>query len=369
MPPDPLRIVSRAANALASAPSLRDGCSAALEQVADGLSATFAILARPAQDSGIADVVASNGIHAADYRRLESRLPKSGLWRILHAATPFVIDDLAQDPSLNFLAYSTRATMLLAVPVKTSPSASALLAIAFERAVDEDRTLRLLDTVAALFAHSMRVDQTVVSDNERLLEENRRLKLEIKERYDFGNLIGNSGGMRQALDQVRQIARSNAAVLLRGEPGTGKDTFANAIRYNSLRSKRPFVKLDLTSTTAAQLVSDLDGRLKHAEGGTIFLDEITAGSRDVHRMLLDAIREAKSATRDSPSAHNVRFIVATSRDIDLAKSEGRFDVDLFAELTAFTIFLPPLRERRSDILLLADHFLEQIGRASCRERV
>ncbi|HEY2846562.1 MAG TPA: sigma 54-interacting transcriptional regulator, partial [Pyrinomonadaceae bacterium] len=254
MPRDSLTVVNHAANALASAASLRDGCAAVLQHLSDGLSNSFAIVARPAEDRGLADVIASNGIHAADFRRLETRLPKSGLWRILHAGTPFVIDSLAQDPALNFIAYSTRATNLLAVPVNPS----AMLAVAFERPVDEDRTLRILETIASLLAHSMRVDQTVVSDNERLMQENRRLKLELKDRYDFGNLIGNSGGMRQALDQVRQIARSNATVLLRGERGTGKDTFASAIRYNSLRSKRPFLKLDLTLCPGSQQLNELD---------------------------------------------------------------------------------------------------------------
>lgn len=362
MPPDPLRIITHAANALASAASLRDGCSAALEQIAEGLSTTFAVLARPAQDSGIADVLASNAIHAADYRRLEARLPKSALWRILQAATPFVIDDLALDPALNFLAYSTRATILLAVPVKAG-SASAMLAAAFDRPVDEPRTLRVLETVAALLAHSMRVDQTVVSENERLLDENLRLKSELKQRYDLGNLIGNSGGMRQAFDQVRQIARSNATVLLRGETGTGKDTFANAIRYNSLRSKRPFVKLDLTVTPPFQVEKEFDERLSEAAGSTMFLDEITSASLEIQQRLLKVIREAKSASRDDPAEHNVRFIVATSRDIDLAKSVGSFASELHEELTSFTIFLPPLRERRSDVLLLADHFLERYANA------
>ncbi|MFL6375008.1 MAG: sigma 54-interacting transcriptional regulator, partial [Pyrinomonadaceae bacterium] len=275
-------------------------------------------------------------------------------------------DDLMQDPALNFLAYSTRATTLLAVPINGGKSAPALLAVAFDRTVDESRTLRLLETVAALLAHSMRVDQTVVSENERLLNENRRLKSELKERYDLGNLIGNSGAMRQAIDQVRQIARSNAAVLLRGQPGTGKDTFANAIRYNSLRSKRPFAKLDLTVTPPTQIEKELDARLIEVAGGTIFLDEIASASLDVQKLLLDVLRKTKAATRDEPAEHNVRFIVATSRDIEQARTDGSFDSELHKELTSFTIFLPPLRERRSDVLLLADHFLERY--ASSQEK-
>lgn len=357
MRPDPLKIVDQAATGLMAAAMLRDGCAAAVGALADGLSASFAILARPAEDSGLADVLASSGLHAADFRRTESRLPKSSLWRILRAATPFVIDDLTQEPTLNFLAYTTRALVLLAVPVMPGHTVSALLAIAFEKTVDEHRTLSLMETVATLIAHSMRVDQTVVSDNERLLNENRQLKAQLKARYDFGNLIGNSGGMRQALDQVRQIARSNATVLLRGEPGTGKDTLANAIRYNSLRSKRPFIKLSFTLTPASQQLNEIHTRSKEAEGGTLLLDEIASATLEAQQLLHELMLDVRSATRDEPPRYNVRFIAATGRDID----DGQIDPQLREELTSFTIFLPPLRERKSDVLLLADHFLERFA--------
>src|SRR4051794_11040162 len=118
MPPDPLLTVKLIAEALASAASLRDGCGAAVERITENLTASFTILARPSQDTGVADIIAANGLHAADYRRLESRLPKSSLWRILRAATPFVIDDLGIDPVLNFLAFATHTRVVAAVPVK-----------------------------------------------------------------------------------------------------------------------------------------------------------------------------------------------------------------------------------------------------------
>jgi Nif-specific regulatory protein len=359
MATDPLKIINQTAAALTSADSLRDNCAAALEIVAGGLSTNLLFIARASQDSGVADLVAYNGLHAADYRRLEDRLPKSPLWRILNANTPFVIDDLSQDVGLNFLAYGSRAERLLAVPIRSGAATSGLLAAAFDNAIDETRTFRLLETVASLLAHTIRVDQTIVIENDRLLSENRRLKTELKDRYDFGNLIGNSGGMRRALDQVRQIARSNAAVLLRGEPGTGKDTFANAIRYNSLRSKRPFVKLDLSVTPASQQVDELHGRLRAGEHGTVFLDEITAASLELQQVLLETMHNARLATRDEPAGYNVRIIAAASRDIEAQKTGGGFDDALYAELTSFAIYLPPLRERRSDVLLLADHFLER----------
>jgi Nif-specific regulatory protein len=354
MPLEPLKIVRQAALALATAGTLRDRCAAALSTMASDMGTSFVFLARVAQDRGIADVIASSGLHAADFRRLEDRLPKSSLWRILHANTAFVIDDLAQDPVLNFLAYSTRAETLLALPVRMGQNTPGFVAAAFPGVVGEAKLLKVLETITALFAHSMSVDQTVVLDNARLLNENRRLKSELKERYDFGNLIGNSGGMRQALDQVRQIARSNAAVLLRGEAGTGKDTFANAIRYNSLRSKRPFVKVDFAITSGSQQSQELEAALDAAESGTVYINEIASATAEVQRSIVAIIRDIRSATRDRPPAHNVRLILASGSDLIGVIGD---------ELAAFVISLPPLRERKSDVLLLADHFLERIAAA------
>jgi len=363
MPPDPLRIIGKVADALAAATSLRDGCADALERMSVDLAASFTFLSRPSQDSGVADLIAAKGLHAADFRRLESRLPKSSLWRILSAATPFVIDDLGQDPILNFLAFSTHTRMVAAVPIKLGERAGGFLCAGFPSGsrADEARTLRILETAASLLAQTIRVDQTLISENAHLAAENRRLRMELKERYDLGNIIGNSGGMRQALGRVRQVARSNAPVLLRGEPGTGKDMFANAIRFNSLRSKRPFIKIDLNTVPSAQVLSTLRVTLQRAETGTLFLDEIAACNADLQDAIKALIPPAGSGKQDLAADHNVRIIAATSRDLESLTCEGSFDTSLHQEFAGHTIFIPPLRERRSDILLLADHFLERFA--------
>jgi Nif-specific regulatory protein len=364
---DGLEMIKQTANSLAAGESLRDGCGEALERICDGLpNAQIAFVARASQDRGVADIVASQGLHAADFRRLESRLPASSLWRLFQASTPFVIDDLGRDPVLNFMGFTSASEVLMAVPINASSSTVAMLAIGFARGaqVDESKMLRLLETVSAMIAHAMRVDQTVVVENERLAAENRRLKLELKDRYDFGNLIGNSGGMRQALDQIRQIARSNSAVLLRGEPGTGKDLFANAIRYNSLRSKRPFVKIDLAVVPGTNVLDDLfgiNGHLRAADGGTLFVDEISSAPPEAQQKLADLMEQTKATTRDNLGEFNVRIIAGTSRDLEELTKNGEFAERLYHELSPFTIYLPPLRERKSDILLLADHFLEKFA--------
>jgi Nif-specific regulatory protein len=219
----------------------------------------------------------------------------------------------------------------------------------------------------------------VEAERERLLQENLHLRSELKERYQFSNLVGTSGPMRRVHEQVAQVARSNSTVLIRGESGTGKELIANAIHYNSSRARRPFVKVscaalphDLIESelfgyekgafTGAQ--ADKKGRLELANGGTLFLDEIGDISLATQVKLLRALqeREIERLGGTQTVRLNLRLIGATHRDLEKAMAEGEFREDFYYRLNVFTIFVPPLRERKPDILLLADHFLEKLSR-------
>ena len=198
----------------------------------------------------------------------------------------------------------------------------------------------------------------------------------MKERYDFSHIIGNSNAMRQVYEQVTQVARSNATVLLRGESGTGKEMIARAIHYNSLRSKRPFVAVNCGALPENLIESELfghekgaftgadkarKGRFELAEGGTLFLDEIGEIPPQTQVKLLRVLqeREFQRVGGSETIKSNIRLIAATNKDLEAAIAEGSFREDIYYRLNVFTIFLPPLRERRSDILLLAEHFLEK----------
>jgi Nif-specific regulatory protein len=233
-----------------------------------------------------------------------------------------------------------------------------------------------LTVIAAMIAQSLRVEHAVLGERERLREENQQLKQELKEKYDFSHLVGNSNEMRQVYEQVSQVARSNATVLLRGESGTGKEMIANAIHYNSLRSKRAFVKINCAALPDSLIESELfghergaftgadklkRGRFEMADGGTLFLDEIGDLPPQTQVKLLRVLQEREFERLGGTETirANIRLITATNKNLEEAISKGDFREDLYYRLNVFSIFLPPLRQRRSDILLLAEHFLEK----------
>ena len=229
---------------------------------------------------------------------------------------------------------------------------------------------------ASLIAQNLRVEHAVLGERERLREENLQLKQELKEKYDFSHLVGNSNEMRQVYEQVSQVARSNATVLLRGESGTGKEMIANAIHYNSLRSKRAFIKINCAALPDTLIESELfghergaftgadrlkRGRFELADGGTLFLDEIGDLPLQTQIKLLRVLqeREFERLGGTETISANIRLITATNKNLEEAIAKGEFREDLYYRLNVFSIFLPPLRQRRSDILLLAEHFLEK----------
>jgi len=226
---------------------------------------------------------------------------------------------------------------------------------------------------------SVRVHRLIQAERQRLVDENTHLRQELKERYDFSNIVGTSGPMRQVYEQVAQVARTNTTVLLRGESGTGKELIAHAIHYNSSRAKKPFIKVSCAALPHDLIESELfgyekgaftgaqtakKGRFELAEGGTLFLDEIGELNLSTQVKLLRVLQEREFERLGSTETTraNIRLVAATNKDLEKAIAAGEFREDLFYRLNVFAIFVPPLRERRPDILLLADHFVEKFAR-------
>ena len=368
--------ISQAASTLADTEGLRAGCSAIIEIVANDISSRIAFVALGQGDSSVADIVAADGLGAADFRRLEERITKSTVWQIFRLGKPVAIDDVSKDAALEHLAFSARIRFLVAVPIVLKGTTVGLIAAGFPSAgqTDENSVIRFLEVIATLIAQAMRTEQVIADESRKIAEENVHLKQELKSKYDFGQIIGNSSQMRQVYDQVTQVARSNSTVLLRGESGTGKELIANAIHYNSLRSKRPLVKINCSAVPRAMLEAELfgyekgvmDGAVQRkrglvetADGGTLFIDEIDDLTVEAQRKLAEILenQEFERLGGSETLRTNVRLIASTAKEIDATAAE--FDSELLAAMTSFTVFLPPLRERKSDILLLADHFLEK----------
>jgi formate hydrogenlyase transcriptional activator len=213
----------------------------------------------------------------------------------------------------------------------------------------------------------------------RLQQENRYLKEEIAEAANLGEIIGSSPALRSALHQVAVVAPTDTTVLIHGETGTGKELIARALHEGSPRRERPMIKLNCSAISAGLVESELLGHVKGAftgatdrrvgrfelaDGGTIFLDEVSELPLDTQAKLLRVLQEQEFEPVGSSKTLkvDVRVVAATNRDLAADSRTGRFRADLFYRLNVFPIELPPLRERRDDIEMLAEHFMRRMAR-------
>jgi Nif-specific regulatory protein len=276
---------------------------------------------------------------------------------------------------------SKQELSFICVPVTLNRAAVGALAVdlRFQPDRDYDSNVKFLGIVSSMIAQALNIQRIVEEERRKLVDENTHLRQELKERYDFSNIIGTSGPTRQMYEQVAQVAQTNTTVLIRGESGTGKELIAHAIHYNSLRAKKPFVKVSCAALPDTLIESELfgyekgaftgantrkKGRFEMAEAGTLFLDEIGDVNLGTQVKLLRVLQEREFERLGGTETVkvNVRLIVATNKDMEKAIVDGTFREDLYYRLNVFTIFVPPLRERKADLLLLADHFLEKFSR-------
>ena len=211
---------------------------------------------------------------------------------------------------------------------------------------------------------------------EQMKAEVLRLRTELETTYSFDGLVGSSPPMRQVYALMKQAAESDIAVFIRGESGTGKELIAKSFHYNSRRKQGPFVAINCAALPEGLIESELFGHEKgaftgatqqhigafeRAAGGTIFLDEVADMQPMLQAKLLRVLQEKEIQRLGGTGTHpiDVRVISATNKDLEDAIRTGTFREDLFYRLAAFPIVIPPLRQRREDIPLLANHFLEQ----------
>ncbi|MFA6291394.1 MAG: sigma 54-interacting transcriptional regulator [Victivallales bacterium] len=268
----------------------------------------------------------------------------------------------------------------ICVPIKIGSEVIGALSAdrLFDESVSLEEDMQLLTLIASLIAQAVKLRREAREREEALREEKDRLNGELLRQFKPMRIIGNSSAMRQICSLVAQVAPSNATVLITGESGVGKELVAEAIHMNSSRSGKPFVKVNLAALPETLIESELfghekgaftgaiarrSGRFEMAEGGTLFLDEIGELSQSIQVKLLRVLQEREYERVGGVDLlkADVRVIAATNRNLEEFIRDKKFREDLYYRLNVFPIHVPPLRKRRTDIMLLADYFTEKVS--------
>jgi Nif-specific regulatory protein len=337
------------------------------------------------------NIEVAHSLSKSAMERVKYKLGEGIIGRVIETGEAVAIPKISEEPLFLNRTASRRIkgmgeVSFICVPVQKGKRVVGALSV--DRAFDPDYPLeegaKLLSVVATMLARHAINLETIHLEKEALRAENKRLRDELENKYRINNIIGNSNKMREVFQMISQVSRSNATVLIRGESGTGKELVANSIHYNSTRSKGPFVKVNCAAIPNNLIESELfghekgaftgaikqkPGRFELAHKGTIFLDEIGSIEPDVQVRLLRVLqeREFERVGGHKTIKVDVRIIAATNKNLEMAVEEDSFRGDLYYRLNVFPIYMPPLRERKTDILLLADFFLERYADENSRE--
>jgi Nif-specific regulatory protein len=341
---------------------------------------TITLLDPATQELGIK---AAHGLTDRERQRGHYQIGEGITGKVVETGEPVIVPHIGKEP---LFLNRTKARgdiqksniSFICVPIKIGSFTYGTLSAdrLFSEEISFEEDLRLLTIIASNVAQAIKISRMMEEEKDRLWHENITLREQLKERYSFYNIVGRSNKMREVFEMIDKVSASDASVLIRGESGTGKELVANAIHYNSLRAEGPFIKVNCAALPETLIESELFGhekgaftgatqkrigKFERAHGGTLFLDEIgtlnLAAQAKILRVLQE--KELERVGGDDTIKVDVRIITATNKPIEKALEKGIFREDLYYRLNIFPIYLPPLLERKTDILLLADYFLEK----------
>ena len=329
------------------------------------------------------DIEAAHGLDESEQRLGHYRIGEGLTGHVAETGRPHVIPDIRRDRRFLNRTGSrhygdTEQVAFICVPIRHHEELIGTLSIdrLVEKNTDLDADVALLTIIGNITADAASLLLREEEEREVLLEENRKLRQMLNS--NPGELVGNSREMQQIYEQVRQVAPSDATVLIRGSSGTGKELLARAIVGLSPRKDKPFIVLNCAALPEALVESELFGhekgsftgadsrrigRAEAADGGTLFLDEIGDLTLQTQVKLLRFLQERTFSRVGSNEElrSNVRFLAATSRNLEELMEKRLFREDLYYRLNIFPIVMPDLIKRKSDIILLAEHFLEKMN--------
>lgn len=352
-------------------------------------------------DDGVPEIVVGVGWSEEADNRLRAGLPQRAIDQIVATAMPLVVQNVESHPAfdhedLSVLGSGQGSTVsFIGVPIRSEGKVIGTLSI--DRVWDGrsifrfDADVRFLSMISNLIGQTVQLQRVVSRDRDRLIQESHRLQKQIselksgkeKKGLNLTGIVGNSVAIRAVIDKIGVVARSQSPVLLRGESGTGKELFAKAIHELSPRANGPFIKLNCAALPETVLESELfghergaftgaislrKGRFELADKGTLFLDEIGEISPAFQAKLLRVLQEQEfeRVGGNRTIKVDVRIVAATNRDLEDAVARNQFRADLYFRINVVPIMLPPLRDRRDDIPLLARVFLERFNKENDR---
>jgi Nif-specific regulatory protein len=337
--------------------------------------------------------VVGAGWNEAEAREHFERLPEQAVGQIVVSGMPLVVRDVAKSPLFAEWGElkaegAAEVRSFVGVPIKGESRTIGTLTI--ERVGSQsspgtlDEDVRYLTMIANLVGQTVALQSMVERDRERLMAERNRLEQELEQKNapkheGIAWIIGKSRAIQEVTEKVQLVARCNLPVLLCGESGTGKELFARAIHEYSPRKEQPYIRLNCAALSESVLESELfghdrgaftgaigmrKGRFEMADGGTLFLDEIGEISTTFQAKLLRVLQEGEFERVGGSRTIkvDVRLVTATNRNLEAAVISGDFRSDLYYRISVVPIFLPPLRERREDVSLLAREFLKRFNK-------
>lgn len=367
--------------------NLKDALTAALQILEDSYHLKSGGVFLMREEKNYLELAASVGYNT-DVAKTRYRLGEGLTGRIAQTGKPIIVPQISKEPLfLNRMSTwnpaNSREQSFIGVPIMLDYKVLGVLIInlPFSTRRDYDNTLKFISLIASALLQPIRLQKSLALERQRLASENSSLRQKLQEEHSFRNIIGNSEEMREIYAMVSQVSSSDTTVLIRGESGTGKELVAKAIHYNSPRRDKSFIRVNCAAIPENLIESEFfgyekgaftgalarkKGRFELAHEGTIFLDEIGDLSAMTQVKLLRVLQEQEFERVGGTETVqvNVRVIAATNADLETRISDGSFREDLYYRLNVFSILMPPLRDRKTDILLLADHFMLKYARQS-----
>ena len=385
---EPIDLLLATAKIVAEGVDLNETLRAILQLLSERRRLNRGSMALLDDRTGLIRISAAHGMSSKAQELGRYQIGEGITGRVVETGRSVVIPDIRRDGRfLNKTRTRTRAgdkpIAFLCVPIKsegkTIGALSADKEVAGTAALEEDR--RILNIMAPMIAQAVKLGRRLEQDRERWRRENLRLKKDLTHVYRVENMVGSSNAMQEVFREIEQVAESQSTVLIRGESGTGKELVANAVHYMSSRASKPLIKVNCNALPEGLLESELFGhekgaftgalerkigRFEWADGGTIFLDEIGDFPPSLQIKLLRVLqtKEFERLGGRQTVKVDVRVIAATHKNLEEAIHQGAFREDLYYRINVFPIYLPPLRDRKDDIMLLADHFLEKFAKSN-----